>query len=156
VKNKRRNGLIKKAIQLSKMCGMKIYVAMYDTKYDRMVQFLSHPDFNNEMVARKIDRLSKQKSKLACRTFTADDVCNKNDQNTSEKSSVMEDWDDSEEYYSDSDPQFAKETNHQRDNPFYGQPKTARGQKRARLGVEQLQRYHMAGLEDLFGQIKEV
>ena len=48
VKNKRRNGILKKAVELSLLCDQKIYLIVYDPEYDRMIQFMSDPEFDIE------------------------------------------------------------------------------------------------------------
>ena len=37
VKNKRRNGIIKKAIELSMLTSQRIFLVIYDPEYERMI-----------------------------------------------------------------------------------------------------------------------
>ena len=54
VKNKRRNGLLKKAVELSLLCDQKIYMVVYDNEYDRMIQFMSDDRFDIDLVHDKL------------------------------------------------------------------------------------------------------
>lgn len=57
VKNKRRNGLLKKAVELSLLCDQKIYIVIYDKEYDRLIQFMSDEKFDLEEVYNRIQNL---------------------------------------------------------------------------------------------------
>ena len=73
VKNKRRNGILKKAVELSMLCEQKIYMVVYDPEYDRMIQFMSDKDFGLQEVYDRIQNLKDLKTKLSLRTYTNDD-----------------------------------------------------------------------------------
>lgn len=42
---KRKRGFLKKAIELSQLCGQKIFIVVYDEQRKRLVQFSSNDDF---------------------------------------------------------------------------------------------------------------
>ena len=42
---KRRRGVLKKAIQLSRLCGQKILMIVYDEQKDKAIQYSSDPSF---------------------------------------------------------------------------------------------------------------
>jgi len=43
---RKKKDLIKRAMQLSLMCGQQIRLVIYDNKKKRMTEFQSHEDFN--------------------------------------------------------------------------------------------------------------
>jgi hypothetical protein len=56
---KRKRGLIKKAMELSKLCDQQIYMAVFDKEKQRLVEYRSTPDFTCKLV----HHLSKEKYK---------------------------------------------------------------------------------------------
>ena len=47
---KRKRGLLKKAIELSKLCDQHIYIAIFDEKKQRLVELQSSEDFTAPIV----------------------------------------------------------------------------------------------------------
>jgi hypothetical protein len=44
--NKRQRGILRKAMELSTICGLNIYMAIYDPSQIKLVEYHSHPDFD--------------------------------------------------------------------------------------------------------------
>lgn len=62
IKNKRRHGLVKKALELSTLCNQKIVLTIYDQDFDRMIVYQSHSDFDGIAASTKAEALfEKQK-----------------------------------------------------------------------------------------------
>ena len=49
---KRKRGLIKKAIELSKLCEQYVYMVIFDKEKQRLVEYTSTPDFNSKIVSK--------------------------------------------------------------------------------------------------------
>ena len=47
---KRKRGLIKKAIELSKLCEQHIYLIIFDKEKQRLIEYSSLPEMNSEVV----------------------------------------------------------------------------------------------------------
>ena len=53
--SKRKRGLIKKAIELSEMCGQHICITIFDKQRQKLVQYNSSFDFNPKVVSEILD-----------------------------------------------------------------------------------------------------
>lgn len=49
---KRKRGLVKKAIELSKLCNQYVYMVIFDKDKQRMIEYNSHNDFDYRVVAK--------------------------------------------------------------------------------------------------------
>lgn len=49
---KRKRGLIKKAIELSKLCDQHVYLIIFDKEKQRMVEYNSSEDFNSKIICK--------------------------------------------------------------------------------------------------------
>lgn len=67
---KRKRGLIKKAMELSKLCDQKIYLAIYDKEKQRLVEYKSTNDFTCKLV----HHLSQEKYKQFIRLENYDNT----------------------------------------------------------------------------------
>ena len=65
--SKRKKGLLKKSIELSKLCSVKVFMLIYDPKTKRFAQYRSTASFDADE-CRKITR-----DELDCKFFTNDD-----------------------------------------------------------------------------------
>ena len=48
--SKRKKGIVKKAIELSSLCGQEIYMVIFDKEKQKLVEFKSTGDFNSKIV----------------------------------------------------------------------------------------------------------
>ena len=55
IKNKRKHGLLKKAVELSILSNQMISLAIFDPDYDRMIIYNSHSEFNHTNMHAKIN-----------------------------------------------------------------------------------------------------
>ena len=49
--SKRKKNLIKKAIELSKMCGQEIFIMIFDKERQKIVEYRNHNDFDINIVS---------------------------------------------------------------------------------------------------------
>ena len=49
--SKRKRGIIKKAIELSSLCGQDIYLVIFDKEKQKLVEFRSTEEFNPKIVS---------------------------------------------------------------------------------------------------------
>lgn len=59
----RKRGLIKKAIELSSMCGLQMYLLIYDKEKDKIIEYQSDDQFNLNKAISIIENSLKVKSK---------------------------------------------------------------------------------------------
>ena len=69
---KRKRGVIKKAIELSMLCEQHIYLVIFDEQKQRMVEYSSHPKFHAKVVQRLVDPLLP--SRMTHERYTNDDL----------------------------------------------------------------------------------
>jgi hypothetical protein len=54
---KRKRGVLKKAIELSRLCDQHVFMVIFDQSKQRIVEFSSKPEFNAKVVAKLTDPL---------------------------------------------------------------------------------------------------
>ena len=52
--NKRKKGLVKKAMELSKLCGVDVQLVVFDKEKKRLVQYNSSDEFSSKVVEEMI------------------------------------------------------------------------------------------------------
>jgi len=68
---KRKRGIIKKAIELSRLCDQLIFLVIFDKQKQRLVEYTSSSDFNARIVKKLVD--PNLKSKINHEKFTNGD-----------------------------------------------------------------------------------
>ena len=58
--SKRKRGLFKKAIELSRLCGAEVLMAVFDTKNQKLFELTSQPEFNLKVVNHLLDKVNLQ------------------------------------------------------------------------------------------------
>ena len=58
--SKRKRGLFKKAIELSSLCGVEVFLVVFDTQNQKLFELNSQPDFGVKVVDHLLDKVNKQ------------------------------------------------------------------------------------------------
>ena len=61
--SKRKRGVIKKTIELSVLCGLDIFMVIFDREKQSMVEYCSDPDFDQGVISHMLDKYNKQQFK---------------------------------------------------------------------------------------------
>tara|TARA_B110000285_G_C14973987_1_gene538010 strand:+ start:256 stop:552 length:297 start_codon:yes stop_codon:yes gene_type:complete len=61
--SKRKRGVIKKTIELSVMCGLDIFMVIFDREKQSLVEFSSEADFDQGVITHMLDKYNKQQFK---------------------------------------------------------------------------------------------
>lgn len=59
---KRKRGLIKKAIELSRLCDQRIFIVIYDNEKDKAIQFSSDKEFSFREAFQSVNKIRKSTS----------------------------------------------------------------------------------------------
>ena len=70
---KRRRGLLKKAIEMSRMCETRVFLILVDPAKDKAVQFQSHADFSLSEAYKSVNRIRKAARPGGFENYTNDD-----------------------------------------------------------------------------------
>jgi hypothetical protein len=62
---KRKRGVIKKIIELSVMCGLDIFMVIFDREKQSLNEFSSDPDFDESVISHMLDKYNKQQFKIS-------------------------------------------------------------------------------------------
>ena len=69
---KRKRWLFKKAIEISRLCNQKVFLAIFDQEKQRLVELNSEPDFNAQVVANLFQ--CSLRNKIVHERFTNQDI----------------------------------------------------------------------------------
>lgn len=58
--SKRRRGLFKKAIELSTLCGLDIFMVVFDPHRQKLFELNSQKDFDIQVINHMLDKVNKQ------------------------------------------------------------------------------------------------
>ncbi len=73
---KRKRGFLKKAIEISRLCGWQIYLCMKEQSKDRVIEFQSHSDFGLNQVEDALSRVQQQAHPCRYKLFCNSDYDN--------------------------------------------------------------------------------
>jgi len=54
-KSRRRKNLMKKSYELSVLCGLEVHLIIYDSKYDKMIEYSSNQNFTHDKIHKLIN-----------------------------------------------------------------------------------------------------
>ena len=57
---KRKRGLFKKAIELSRLCGVEVFMVVFDPEKQKMFELNSQADFNIKVIDHMLDKVNRQ------------------------------------------------------------------------------------------------
>tara|TARA_B110000285_G_C14590674_1_gene366258 strand:+ start:156 stop:401 length:246 start_codon:yes stop_codon:yes gene_type:complete len=63
--SKRKRGIVKKIIELSVMCGLDIFMVIFDREKQSLNEFSSDPDFDESVISHMLDKYNKQQFKIS-------------------------------------------------------------------------------------------
>ena len=58
--SKRKRGLFKKAIELSILCDLDMFICILDREKQKIFELNSEPDFDARVIAHMLDRVNKE------------------------------------------------------------------------------------------------
>ena len=68
--SKRKKGLVKKAMELSKLCGVDIHLVVFDKKKQRLIEFSSSNEFSAKAAEEMIDNQNNSKTSYKFEKYT--------------------------------------------------------------------------------------
>lgn len=68
---KRKRGLFKKVIELSQLCGVDIFICIFDRERQKIFELNSEPEFDVQIVSHMLEKVNKEQFK--CKKYTNQD-----------------------------------------------------------------------------------
>ena len=70
--SKRKRGLFKKAIELSILCDLDVFICLFDREKQKIFELNSEPDFDVRVISHMLDNVNKHQFK--CHKFSNEDL----------------------------------------------------------------------------------